>query len=81
VEFKTAIKYSQKALKLTTELGDKEEIGLSLYIIGKMYRSSENYEKAIDIFQQVIKLWKELDNEKGYGRYLLEIAELCYAQI
>ncbi len=53
---------------MATELGDKEEMGLSLYIIGKMYRSSENYEKAIDIFQQVIKLWKELDNEKGYGR-------------
>ncbi len=57
-----AHKYANKALKLAKKLSYKQGLATSLYHIGRIYYYWSEYEKAIEYYQQSLKIYEELAN-------------------
>ena len=79
---KSALDYSQEALELAETVknpsnGLKRSINVSLNSIGNIYQLLEQYDLAIEKFQQSMKLEKELNNMLGLAINFQNIGE-CY---
>jgi len=69
----------EKARNIYQELGEEELRGLVIYQEGQAYRDSEEYEKALLCFQQVLQLSDALDHLGGKMSALGNIG-YCYAR-
>ncbi|TLP75876.1 tetratricopeptide repeat protein [Maribacter sp. ACAM166] len=79
---KSALDYSQEALELAEtvsepSVGLKRSINVSLNSIGNIYQMLEQYDLAIEKFEQSMILEKELDNKLGLAINHQNLGE-CY---
>ena len=87
-----AIKSIQEAKKIAKELGDEHEYAISLRNEGLIYRSSGQYDRAQELFQQSLGYWRKLENQRWEIRTInsigsnernrgnLDEAFKCYAE-
>lgn len=79
---KSALDFSQEALKLAETVTDpsqglKRSINVSLNSVGNIYQMLEQYDLAIEKFEQSMVLEKELDNKLGLAINHQNLGE-CY---
>jgi len=79
---KSALDYSQEALELAEtvknpSVGLKRSINVSLNSIGNIYQILEQYDLAIEKFNQSMRLEKELENKLGLAINYQNVGE-CY---
>ncbi|MCD4817613.1 MAG: tetratricopeptide repeat protein [Candidatus Cloacimonetes bacterium] len=68
-----AIKYANRALQLSTKIGDKKENANSLSNIGSIYRILCNYNKALHFYQKALKLYEIIMDKKELAECLNNI--------
>jgi tetratricopeptide (TPR) repeat protein len=65
--YKKSLEYSQKALKVAQDIGDRQNEGASLRIIGSAYANMGQVELAIEYHQQALAIAKEIGDRRGEG--------------
>ena len=65
--FKAAIQYHERALKIAKELGDRLEEGIACCNLGNAHLSLGDFKTAIDYHESHLKIAKELDDRLGEG--------------
>ena len=66
-DFKTAIDYHERHLKIAKELGDKSGEGGAYGNLGNAHESLGNFKTAIDYHERLLKIAKELGAKSGEG--------------
>ena len=68
--YKKSLEYSQKALKVAQDIGDRQSEGASLRIIGSTYANMGQVELAIEYHQQALAIAKEIGDRHVEGNQL-----------
>ncbi len=66
-----AMKYAQKALELSSSLGEKLEIGLSHRVIAQVFVSKGDYQSALEYIDQAVDILRTVDEPYELARTLL----------
>jgi len=69
-----ALRLAQKALDLSTRLGEKTEIGLSRIVIASIFAATGNYSGASDYIRDGLDILREVGDPYDIGRALLMAA-------
>ena len=56
-----------KTLEKAKEIGNKEEIGEGLRMMGYYHSDDQEFDKAYEYFDQAKSIFEEIDNQKGLG--------------
>ena len=75
-DFRKSIDYTEQALKLSNELGDRQRESLSLNNLGTACYSLGDYVKAIYYFQQSLALSREIRNRQNESNNLGSLANV-----
>lgn len=75
-KFDQSLTYFQKALNLSTELGDKREMATCYINIGNYYKNKESYTKAIQYNLKSLNIFEELGDKNGIANSCRNIASL-----
>ena len=67
-DFKTAIDYHERHLKIAQELGDRSGEGQAYFNVGNAHHSLGNFKTATDFYKLCIKIAKELNDESLAGK-------------
>ena len=67
-DFKTAIDYHERHLKIAKELGDKSGEGRAYGNLGNAHQSLGDFKTAIDYHERQLKIAKELGAKSGEAR-------------
>ena len=67
-DFRKAIEYHERHLKISTEVGDRAGEGTAYGNLGVAYCSLGDFQKAIDYHQRNLKISKEVEDRAGEGR-------------
>ena len=67
-DYRKAIDYHEKHLKIGIEIGDRAGEGGAYGNLGIVYQSLGEYEKAIEYHEKNLKIAKEIDDRAGEGR-------------
>ena len=78
-KFKTYLKYSEQALKIAKEIGDKHMELLCLISIGHIYGNLGENRKAIEYLEQSLKISKEIGVKYGEGMSLGSIGNVYHS--
>ena len=78
--FEGALASFEEALLIYQEIGDKVGMGETLYYIGQIYESTEDYEQALDYFQRVLPISREAGDEPKERVTLNVIGHIYYTQ-
>jgi signal transduction histidine kinase len=73
-EYKKALEYYDKALILSTEIGEMEEKGFALNNIANIYIYQGNYEMAIILINEAINVFKNGNYQKGLSFAYITLA-------
>ncbi|HEY9650534.1 MAG TPA: tetratricopeptide repeat protein [Coleofasciculaceae cyanobacterium] len=73
-----AIKTFETALLIYQQIGDKSSIAETIYEIGQIYNKLEEYQQALNYYQQALPLQQELGDENGEKASLNLMWELYY---
>jgi len=74
-----AMKFAQKALDLSLQLGEKVEIGLSRSVIARVFLGRGDQASAADNVQQAVEILTEVGDPYELGRTLLVRADVFMA--
>lgn len=72
-QYKSALDYNEKALKIGKEIDDKRLIASCLNNIGTIYSLAGISDKALDFYEQALKINREIDNQADVVVNLLAI--------
>jgi tetratricopeptide (TPR) repeat protein len=75
-ELDKALEYFTKALKLATELDNKEGMAAELGNIGAIYLAKGELDKALDYTKKALKLFEELGRKEGIAILLRNIGNV-----
>ncbi|KAL9963813.1 hypothetical protein ACROYT_G027358 [Oculina patagonica] len=67
-DFKKAIEYHERHLKIAKEVGDRAGEGKSYGNLGNAYRSLGDFKKAIEYHERDLKIAKEVGDRAGEGK-------------
>ena len=67
-DYRKAIEYHEKRLKIATEIGDRGEQGGAYGNLGNAYNSTGDYRKAIEYHEKHLKIAIEIGDRGGQGR-------------
>jgi tetratricopeptide (TPR) repeat protein len=62
-----ALTYTQEALTLAIEIGDKKGIAASYNNLGVAYRTQGALDKSLEYYVKSLKLYEDLNNKEGIG--------------
>ncbi len=71
-----AMKYAQKALELSRQLGERTEVGLALRAIASVFAARGDYEDAVEYITQSLEVLREVGDPYDIARTLLVSAEI-----
>jgi Nif-specific regulatory protein len=71
-----ALRLAQKALDLSTKLGEKTEIGFSQISIARIFSARSQHETALDYAQKGLEVLRKVGDPYDLARNLLIVAEL-----
>jgi two-component system response regulator PilR (NtrC family) len=66
-----AMKYAQKALDLSSEVGERLEVGLSKAIIARVFAVKSDYDEALEYIEQGVNILREVGEPYELSRTLL----------
>ena len=66
--FKTAMNYHERHLKIAKELGDKSSEGMAYGCLGNAHHHLGNFKTAIDYHERDLKIAKEIGDRLGEGK-------------
>lgn len=69
-----AMKYGQKALDLSLEIGEKTEIGASRRVIAEVFAARGDFDDALDYGHQAVDLLREVGDPQELALSLLSLA-------
>jgi transcriptional regulator with GAF, ATPase, and Fis domain len=72
-----AMKYGQKALEISTNLGERAEIALSRRIIARVHSANGRHADAVESVRQSLELLRQVADQYELGRTLLIAVEIC----
>jgi serine phosphatase RsbU (regulator of sigma subunit) len=75
-DYKTALSYFEKSLKLREELGDKRSIAMSYNSLGACNDRMNNLDKALELYDKCLALNTQINDKEGMGRALGNIGNL-----
>lgn len=70
----------EKALLVYQKIGDKAGVGKTLDYIALIYYNKKEYPKALNYYQQVLQIQRELNNRKGEKQTLTKIMNIYSEQ-
>jgi CHAT domain-containing protein/Tfp pilus assembly protein PilF len=70
-QYSQALEYSQQALAINREVGDRLWEGRTLNSLGIISDSLGQYAKALEFYQQALAIYKEIGNRSEEGRTLV----------
>ena len=76
-EIESAGKFIDKSLEVSRQLNVQWTLGLALEIMGLLQRSQGNYDRALERFQESLKISVNQDNRQGIANCLGAIAGLA----
>lgn len=68
--YKKSLEYSEKALKIAQEIGDRRNEGTWLGNLGIVYADLGEVERAIEYYQQALAISKEIGDRRNEGNHL-----------
>ncbi|MFQ5911455.1 MAG: tetratricopeptide repeat protein, partial [Thermoplasmata archaeon] len=71
-DLEEALEISNRALSLSSDLGQKRDIARSRRIVGMVYRERHTWNMSIENFEQSIRIFKEIGWEKDLGESYYE---------
>ena len=71
-----AMKYGQKALEVSTQVGEKVEIGLSCRIIAQVFAAKNDFDSATENIERAVELVSEVGDVLELARTLLVLNEI-----
>jgi tetratricopeptide (TPR) repeat protein len=77
-EYKKALEYYERSLKIKEALGDRSGIAYSLGQIGTIHYLHGEYEKALGNYEQVLKISEELGDRSSVAISLHQIGMIHY---
>ena len=66
-DFRKAIEYHQRHLKISTEVGDRAGEGRAYGNLGVAYKNFGGFQKAIEYHERHLKISKEVGDRAGEG--------------
>ena len=66
-DYRKAIEYHEKHLKISKEIGHRGGEGVGYGNLGNAYRSLGDYRKAIKYHEKHLKIAKEIGDRRGEG--------------
>ncbi|HKP81172.1 MAG TPA: tetratricopeptide repeat protein [Pyrinomonadaceae bacterium] len=75
-DYKQALDYYERSLKIKEELGDRVGVAKSLHQIGIIQLEGGDYEQALDYYERSLKIEEELGNREGVASSLHEIGRI-----
>src|SRR6185295_8204358 len=73
-----ALETAQKALSLWQIVGDKAWLARSYALIGRIYQAQNNLPEATQNYEEVRKLWRELNNPTEEAQVLINMGYIEY---
>ncbi|HQH42346.1 MAG TPA: tetratricopeptide repeat protein, partial [Syntrophorhabdaceae bacterium] len=70
IDYEKAYTYLDESSRLFKELNDKNSLGIVLHYLGKVSSLLGKYEKALQSFNETLKIVKEQGNQKAIGANL-----------
>ena len=77
-EMEKAIRYYEKALEITQEIGDKRNKGRWIGCIGLAYRALGEMRKAIEYHEKALKIAQEIGDRQNEGKSLGNLGAVYY---
>ncbi|UCG60725.1 MAG: sigma 54-interacting transcriptional regulator [Candidatus Zixiibacteriota bacterium] len=71
-----AMKYGQKALEVSLNLGERLEVGLSQGVIAQAFAAKNNYEEALENIYHAVDIVAQVGDPLETGKTLLTLAEI-----
>lgn len=71
-----AMKYAQKGLELSLQLGEKSEVAMTRVVIARIFAARAEYHDALDNIRQAVDLSREIGDPVELARNLLVLAEI-----
>ncbi len=75
LHYEKALKYFEKSLSISKEMGNRNGVKHTNYYIGMIYSEKEEYNKAIDYFKKGVEISKELNTKSSLVSGLINIAQ------
>jgi len=78
-EYKLALEYYEKSLKILKEIGDRAGMAGPLHQIGRIHKVRGDYATALEIYEKLLKIFEELDDRAGVASSLHQIGTIHQA--
>jgi len=74
-----ALTYSEEALAIEKEIGDKSKLAYAIAEAARCHSNVGNLDKSMEYYQQSLDIFTEIRNKDGQGRILQSLGSLCLA--
>jgi tetratricopeptide (TPR) repeat protein len=64
-EYKSALEYYKKSLKIAEKIGDRSGIAITLHQIGNIHYREGEYKSALEYYQKSLKIAEEIGDRSG----------------